>query len=138
MRSELPKTVLGSDVKFTGGNFPPTPSFVSLIESTTTMSESATREEMLDMWIKAGPSIKFVYEEKDVDGLKLREYIRQFSEFVTGRVIQKSKLVFDMEFETKCRKYQFLNVFLTNAEFEDDCVVLEFVYDWYRFDIIDG
>ena len=66
------------------------------------------------------------------------EYIRKFSEAVTGRIIPKGELVFDMEFEYNGFIYQFFNVFSTNVDFGDitkevvEEVVMDFIYDYYR------
>ena len=158
MRSDVFEfTVNGSDVKFSGNNIPPIPTFVKLEKNPTVIDKemlriraprSAVEEGMLHRareiyeWLHTGPVVKFLYQG-DKCNKELVEWLYKFSEAVTGRVTPKSELVFNMEFEADSKIFQFFNLMCTSTDFNSDfkeaceevCVTL--VYDWYRYDIKD-
>ena len=158
MRSDVFElTINGSDVKFSGKNIPPTPTFVKLEKNPTVIdkeklriraSRSAVEEGMLYRarelyeWLHTGPVVKFLYQG-DKCNRELAEWLNKFSEAVTGRVTQKSEVVFDMEFVSDSKIFQFFNLMCTSTnfigDFEEACseVCVTLTYDWYRYDLKD-
>lgn len=158
MRSDIFElTINGSDVKFSGKNIPPIPTFVKLEKNPTVIdkeklriraSRSAVEEEMLYRareiyeWIYTGPVVKFLYQG-DKCNEELVEWLNKFSEAVTGRITPKSELVFNMEFDADSKIFQFFNLMCIstdfNCDFKEVCeeVCITLVYDCYRYDIKD-
>ena len=159
MRSDVFElTINGSDVKFSGKNIPPTPSFVKLEKNPTVVDKnelkyfgflrSPREDEMLCRirelyeWLHTGPVVKFIYQGEKCNK-ELVEWLNKFSEAVTGRITQKSEVVFNMEFDAASKFFQFFNLMCTSTDFRGDLkevcdeVCITLVYDWYRYDIKD-
>lgn len=152
MRSDaFELTINGSDVKFSGKNIPPTPTFVKLEKNPTVIdkeklrfraSRSAVEEGMLYRmmelyeWLHTGPVVKLLYQGGKCNK-ELVEWLNKFSEAVTGRITPKSEIVFDMEFDADSKFFQFFNLMCASTDFVDDEVCITLVYDWYRYDIKD-
>ena len=88
-------------------------------------------------WINTMPVIKLVYTEGNFDKKELMEWVRQYAEAVTGRVIPKSQLVFDIEFENEVGIFKFCSLMCGEFNWgqDDDTVYVTLVYDWYTYDI---
>ena len=158
MRSDtFELTINGSDVKFSGKNIPPTPSFVKIEKNPTVIdkeklrirtSRSAVEEGMayrmreLYEWLHTGPVVKLLYQG-DKCNKELVEWLNKFSEAVTGRVTQKSEVVFNMEFDADSKIFQFFNLMCASTnfigDFKEECgeVCVTLTYDWYRYDLKD-
>ena len=161
MRSDtFELTINGSDVKFSGKNIPPIPTFVKLEKNPIVVDKnelnlkyfgifrSPIEEEMLSRmrelyeWLHTGPVVKFIYQG-DKCNKELVEWLNKFSEAVTGRITPKSEIVFDMEFDAASKFFQFFNLMCASTDFKGDfkevcdevCITL--VYDWYRYVIKD-
>lgn len=91
-----------------------------------------TRSELTEM--------KATYDMKKTSGRELMEWVRQYSEYITGRVIKKADLCFDMKIKLK-EPYTYMdiyNVMLKDIDFgfENEEIVTEVVAnlicDWFH------
>lgn len=122
---EIPVDVSGDKVKLIK-NAPPTPTIVKFVFDET------------DKPIH----IFFQYDNKIQNGAEIMEWLRQYSEAVTGRLLPpKETLVFDGEFYFEDHTLHVFDMLLKNADIfdpvSDDCIVLnmEISYDHYRWDL---
>lgn len=147
MKSEYWNIEIDGEVAKLSKNHPPTPNIIKLTPNPNKFDEEGLKkslrradipERYIPLIVRSHkqtfelPTLQFIYKDERNDGHEIMEYIRQFSEYVTGRAMRpKDELIFDLEFEYNGFIYHFFSILLSDANFGSNELVLNFVYDFY-------